>query len=64
MLKLGDYTERREKYQTSAVQICQPGKALDLRAWCLISVTILNLSGVIHLIGQRLIGEVLQYNNI
>ena len=38
------------------------GKALDLSAWCLISETFLYLSGVIHLIGQCLIGEVLRYS--
>ena len=61
MLKLGDWTKRRGKYQTFTVQICEPGKALDLGAWCLISETFLYLSGVIHLIGRCLIGEVLRY---
>ena len=37
------------------------GKALEVGAWCLISSTFLYLSGVIHLIGRCLIGEVLRY---
>ena len=37
------------------------GKMLKLGAGCLISETFLYLSGVIHLIGRCLIGEVLRY---
>ena len=49
------------KHQAFTVPILGKGKALELDAWCLISETFLYLSGVIHLIGQGLIGEVLRY---
>ena len=49
------------KHETFTVTIRGDGKALELGAWCLISETFLYLSGVIQLIGQSLIGEVLRY---
>ena len=44
--------------------ICGNLKVLELGAWCHISELFLYLSGVIHLIGQYLIGEVLRYNRV
>ena len=49
------------KHQAFNVPICGNEKALKLGAWCLICETFLYLSGVIHLIGRCLIGEVLRY---
>ena len=49
------------KNQAFTLPIYGNGKALEVGAWCLISSTFLYLSGVIHLIGRCLIGEVLRY---
>ena len=62
MLNLGDCIKRSGKYQAFTVAIRSNGKALELGAGCIISETFLYLSGVIHLIGQCFIGEVLRYN--
>ena len=64
MLDLGDWIKRSGKYQAITVAIRSNGKALDLGAWCFISETFLYLSGVIHLKGRCLIGEVIQYFQI
>ena len=40
------------------------GRALELGAWGVLSETFLYLSGVIHLIGQCLRGEVLWYSKV
>ena len=61
VFNLGDWTKRMGKHQAFTMPICGRGKALELGAWCLISETFLDLSGVIHLIGRCLIGEVLRY---
>ena len=50
------------KYQAFTVPIRRRMKALELGAWCLTSEAFLCLSGVIHLIGQCLIDEVLRYH--
>ena len=49
------------KHQAFTVPILENGKTLELDAWCLISETFLYFSGVIHLIGRCLRGEVLRY---
>ena len=62
MLNLGDWIKRRRKYQAFTLAIRSNQKALELGAGCLISETFSYLIGVIHLIGRRLIGELLRYN--
>ena len=52
------------KNSSFTVPICGNLKVLELGAWCHISELFLYLSGVIHLIGQYLIGEVLRYNRV
>ena len=59
-MSVGDGTKWMGKHLAFTVQICGNEQALRLGAWCLTSETFLFLSGVIHLIGWCLIGEVLQ----
>ena len=50
-----------EKYQAFTVPIHRHEKKLELGTWCLISEALLYFSGVIHLIGRWLIGQVFRY---
>ena len=62
MFNLGDWTNRLGKHQAFTVPIRGNGKALELGVWWLISEAFLYLSGMIHLIGRCLRGEVLRYS--
>ena len=46
------------------LSLCQFLEMGKLEAWCLISEAFKYLSGVTHILGRCLIGEVLQYNHI